>query len=198
MIHARVLHFSVKRIAGTFSAEVYGQTVALAVPLVQLPILLLGWGEKIYGEWLVFSAITLYLTTADFGYTYSAKNSMTTRAAAGDREGALRVYQSVLVLLACIATATLASAAGLIAIVPVSELLQIHVTKPGDAQTIILLLVSGMLLHHFFMLQAAAVRCVGRPALEVAWGATSRLFEVGAVSVVAVAGGDLVTAASLP
>ena len=195
MIHARVPHFSVKRIAGTFSAEVYGQTVALAVPLVQLPILLMGWGEKIYGEWLVFSAITLYLTTADFGYTYSAKNSMTIRAAAGDREGALRVYQSVLVLLACIAAATLASAAGLFAILPVSELLQIHVTKPGDARTIILLLVSGMLVHHFLMLQAAAVRCVGRPALEVAWVATSRLFEVGAICAVALAGGDLVAAA---
>ena len=47
MIHARVPHFSVKRIAGTFSAEVYGQTVALAVPIVQLPILLMGWGEQI-------------------------------------------------------------------------------------------------------------------------------------------------------
>lgn len=120
---------------------------------------------------------------------------MTIRAAAGDREGALRVYQSVLVLLACIAAATLASVAGLFAILPVSELLQIHVIKPGDARTIILLLVSGMLLHHFLMLQAAAVRCVGRPALEVAWVATSRLLEVGAVCAVAVAGGDLVTAA---
>ena len=109
-MHARVPHLSVKRIAGTFSAEIYGQLVALAVPLVQLPILLLGWGEKMYGEWLIFSAITLYLTTADFGYTYSAKNSMTIRAAAGDQEGALRVYQSVLVLLACIAAATLLSA----------------------------------------------------------------------------------------
>jgi O-antigen/teichoic acid export membrane protein len=187
--------FSVKRISATFSAEVYGQAVALAVPLVQLPILLLGWGEKIYGEWLVFSAIMMSLTVADFGYTYSAKNAMTVRAAAGDREGALRIYQSVLVLLACIAAAILASVAGLCAILPVSELLQIHVTKPGDARTIILLLVSGMLLHQFVLLQAAAVRCIGRPAFEVAWVATSRVLEVGAICVVALAGADLVTAA---
>jgi O-antigen/teichoic acid export membrane protein len=132
---------------------------------------------------------------ADLGYTYSAKNAMTIRAAAGDREGALRAYQSVLVLLACIAAATLASVAGLFAILPVSELLQIHVIKPGDVRTIILLLASNMLIHHFLMLQAAAVRCVGRPALEVAWVATSRLLEVGAICAVAVAGGDLVTAA---
>jgi glycosyltransferase involved in cell wall biosynthesis/O-antigen/teichoic acid export membrane protein len=195
VVHARVPHISVKRIAGTFAAEIYGQAVALVVPLVQLPILLLGWGEKIYGEWLVFSAITLYLTTADLGYTYSAKNSMTIRAAAGDREGALRVYQSVLVLLACIAAATLALAAGLLAILPVNELLQIHETRPGDVRPIILLLVSGMLLHHFLMLQAAAVRCVGRPALEIAWFATSRLLDVVAVCAVAVAGGGLMTAA---
>ena len=184
-MHARVPHLSVKRIAGTFSAEIYGQLVALAVPLVQLPILLLGWGEKMYGEWLIFSAITLYLTTADFGYTYSAKNSMTIRAAAGDQEGALRVYQSVLVLLACIAAATLLSAVALFAILPVSALLQIHLTTPADARTIILVLVGGMLLHHFLMLQAAAIRCVGRPALEVAWVATSRLLEVGAVCAIA-------------
>ena len=195
MIHSRAPQISVKRMAGTFSAEIYGQAVALAVPLIQVPILLIGWGETIYGEWLVFSAITLYLTTVDFGYTYSAKHSMTVRAAGGDRKGALRVYQSVLVLLACIAVATLASAVGLFAIVPVSELLQIHETKPGDARTIILLLASGMLLHHFLMLEAAALRCVGRPALEITWVATTRLLEVGAICAVAVSGGDLVTAA---
>ena len=98
-------------------------------------------------------------------------------------------------LLGFIAAATLALAAGLFAILPVSELLQIHVTKPGDARTIILLLVSGMLVHHLHMLQAAAVRCVGRPALEVAGSQRAGLFEVGAICAIALAGGDLVAAA---
>ncbi len=194
MNHARMPHISVKRLAGTFSAEVYGQAVALVVPIFQLPILLLGWGETVYGEWLVLSAITLYLTTIDFGYTSSAKNAMTIRVAAGDRNSALRLYQSVLALLACIAIATLALTAGLLPFLPLDRLLQIH--SSANSQIVIFLLVVGMLLHHFLMLQAAAVRCIGRPALEIAWVATSRLVEVAAICAVALAGGGLIMAAA--
>jgi O-antigen/teichoic acid export membrane protein len=192
----RLPYFSAKRIAGTFTAEAYSQAVVLAVQLVQLPVLLLAWGRDIYGEWLILSASALYLTVADLGYTHSAKNAMAIRAAAGDKEGALSVYQSVFVLLAVIGGTTLSLTACLVLVLPINRGLNIHALAPSETHAIIILLATGVLLHHFLMLQVAGVRCVGRPGLEITWVATTRLVEVGSLCGVAAAGGTPVASAT--
>jgi hypothetical protein len=69
------------------------------VQLVGVPLFLLFWGIDLYGEWLLLTTIPVYLMLADLGVNAVAQNDMSIQASAGNREGALRVFQAVLVFL---------------------------------------------------------------------------------------------------
>src|SRR5712664_4644306 len=82
-------------IAGT----VLGPVVTAIVQIVSVPVFLHFWGVKLYGEWLILSAIPTYLMLSDMGFGSVAGNDMTMRVAAGDRESALETFQSTWALI---------------------------------------------------------------------------------------------------
>ena len=99
------------RLGRTVSAQAYGQLVTIAVQLALVPLLLHAWGTRVYGSWLLLSAIPFYLTFSDFGFTFIAKNELVMAVAAGRREAALRTFQSIFALL-CIAMPVLLLVSG--------------------------------------------------------------------------------------
>jgi O-antigen/teichoic acid export membrane protein len=121
---------------------------------------------------------------------------MAIRAGGGDTEGALCVYNSVLALLVAIGALTLLVTACLLVVLPIDSALNIQAIGRSEAKTVMFLLAASMFLHHFLMLQAAAVRSIGRPGLEITWVATTRLVDVGSLCAVAVAGASPVAAAT--
>jgi len=81
---------------------------ALAVTflsIVTIPFFWHYWGQELYGEWIIVSAIPTYLTMSDLSFGTTAGSQMTILAAQGKRLEALRVLQSawILVTLASIA-----------------------------------------------------------------------------------------------
>src|SRR5882762_634481 len=95
------------RIAGTvrgrlirgFGATALGPVVTAIVQIVSVPVFLHFWGVKLYGEWLIISAIPTYLALSDLGFGNVAANDMTMRVAAGDRGSALETFQSTWALI---------------------------------------------------------------------------------------------------
>ena len=75
-------------------ATALGPIVTILVQVIGVPIFLHAWGLKLYGEWLVLSAIPSYLAFSDVGFGNVAANDMTMRVASGDRRGALETFQS--------------------------------------------------------------------------------------------------------
>jgi O-antigen/teichoic acid export membrane protein len=87
-------------------AQGFGQAVQFVIRLSEVPLLLSFWGTQLYGEWLMLSAIPVYLSVGDGGFATAACRDMTMRAGAGDRKGALAMFQSTWVLLLAISAVT--------------------------------------------------------------------------------------------
>jgi O-antigen/teichoic acid export membrane protein len=88
-----------QRLLRGFGASALGPAVTLAAQIVSVPVFLHAWGTKLYGEWLILAAIPTYIAFSDIGFGNVAANDMTMRAAAQDRTGALKTFQSAWVLI---------------------------------------------------------------------------------------------------
>ena len=185
-----------RRVARTLTAQGYAQVVTVVVQLALVPILLRAWGTPLYGAWLLLSAVPFYLTFSDAGLTFVAKNAMVIAVAAGRRDEALRVFQTVFALLCALLPALLAASAGLILLLDPAALLGLSGVTAATARATLLLLALNIILYQLFLLVCAGIRAENRPASEVIWAATARLGESAAVAAAALAGGGLVAAAA--
>src|SRR5260370_41898128 len=74
------------RLIRGFGVTALGPVVTAIVQIVSVPVFLHFWGVKLYGEWLIISAIPIYLALSDLGFGNVAANDMTMRVIAGYRE----------------------------------------------------------------------------------------------------------------
>src|SRR5580704_12815917 len=88
-----------RRLIRGFGATALGPVVTAIIQLGTVPLLLHAWGAAKYGDWLLLSAVPSYLGLSDMGFGTASGSDMTMRVAAGDREGALRTFQSSWALL---------------------------------------------------------------------------------------------------
>ena len=80
--------------------------------------------------------------------------------------------------------------------VRIGSVFNLGTTPESAAKGVLIVLATNVLLSQYFLLGAAGVRCAGRPAVEVAWGACSRLGEGAAVAAAVVFSSDIITAAA--
>jgi O-antigen/teichoic acid export membrane protein len=155
-------HHTKRRLALGFASNWVGKLTGTIIQLVQVPIFFHFWATSVYGDWLIVSAIPTYLTFSSIGFGNVASNEMTMRNSAGDREGALRVFQSCWWLIAIICAAIGLLLVPVLYLVPAARLLNIHAIGETDTKWIIFYLGFSVLLGQLEQLMSAAYTCVAR------------------------------------
>jgi O-antigen/teichoic acid export membrane protein len=96
-----------KNILSNIGANSFAQAVAIAIQLCSVPLYLGHWSAKVYGEWLVISAVPVYLAMLDFGLLSASTNRICSLVATNKpREAALlfsTVFTSLLILVCMLA-----------------------------------------------------------------------------------------------
>jgi O-antigen/teichoic acid export membrane protein len=82
------------RVAAGVAAHLYAQGVTILTQLATLPIFLSRWSTDTYGQWIVLSAIPVYLTVTDFGIVTAGGNMMSMHRARGEMDDVNRVFHS--------------------------------------------------------------------------------------------------------
>ena len=120
------------------------------------------WATTVYGDWLIVTAIPTQLSFSTIGFGNVASNEMTMLVAAGDRDGALRVFQSCwwLISIVCVVVGLLL--VPVLYFVPVASVLPIKAISQSDAKWIIFYLGISVLLSQLEQLMGAAYTCVAR------------------------------------
>ncbi|SFK62512.1 lipopolysaccharide biosynthesis protein [Methylocapsa palsarum] len=188
---------SLRRVGFSFGAQIYSQIVNVGVQIMLVPILLHAWGAQSYGVWLLLSAVPTYLMFSDFGFTLSAKNEMTIKAAKGDSHGALVTYQSVFVLMAIVGAAVIVLIGAILFFVPLGSIFDLGALPEYQAKLVLFLLSLNVIICQFMGLSSAAIRASGRPATEIAITGTSRLLAGAVIAGFAVLGGSFVLVATM-
>jgi O-antigen/teichoic acid export membrane protein len=151
-----------RRLALGFASNWVGKLASTITQLVQVPLFFHFWAASVYGNWLIVSAIPTYLTFSSIGFGNVASNEMTMLNSAGDREGALSVFQSCWWLISMICAAVGLLLVPILYLVPAASLLNIHAISESDTKWIIFYLGLSVLLGQLEQLMSAAYTCVAR------------------------------------
>lgn len=185
------------RLRRGLAAQAFANLVRVITQVASVPLFLAYWGVELYGEWLVLIALLTYLELSDIGFTTATGNEMAMRVGAGDRAGALGLFQSTSLLLLLISLIVFTLIAPVVlAIGPVVAVLNIQQLSPGDVQLIMVLLATTMAVHFQQGLLLAGFRCEGNYGLGTAINASGTLLIFMGVAATVMLGGGPVAAAA--
>ncbi len=151
-----------RRLIAGFGAGTFSRIMTTLIQIVGVPIFLLHWGTALYGEWLLLNTIPAYFALSDIGFGSVAGNEMTMLVAAGKKDEALNVFQSVWVL-----TTAMSSAVGLLLLagiwmIPLDRWIHVRILTIHQVRLIVLLLGLSVLASMQETLFQGAFRCVGK------------------------------------
>jgi O-antigen/teichoic acid export membrane protein len=154
-------------VLAALGANVFGRVLNIAIQVLSTAIFLRTWGVNLYGQWLIVTAIPVYLTSADLGFSAAAANEMTIQAGRGNLGAAEAVFRSCLGLVLLASGLVIAGAFLLLEVWPIPFDLPGAQIAAGDMRTILLLLIFSVALSLPGELFAGAYRVGGRLALSV-------------------------------
>jgi O-antigen/teichoic acid export membrane protein len=128
------------RLTKGLGSEGYGQAVNILIQIATLPLLIRIWGVELYGEWLILSAIPVYLTMTDLGFGSAAQNEMTMAAGRGESGAVLEALQSVWFLVVMVSVIVFAAILSAATLLPVADWFDFAVLESRTVTAIILLL----------------------------------------------------------
>ena len=164
--------------------------------LGEVPLLLHFWGGELYGEWLMLAAIPAYLAMGDGGFGAAATREMGMRSSAGDRAGALTVFQSTAVVLSAASLLLAVIAAGLVHFAPLGHWLGFHRIAESELDWVLLLLTGHVVIGFYGGLMNGGFWSSGSYPLGMALATSTQLLEFAALAVVVICGGGPVQAAA--
>lgn len=184
-----------ERMALGFGAMGLGQVVTMFIRLAEVPLLLSFWDLQLYGEWLIVSAIPAYLMMVDGGFTNVTGREMIMRVSAGERLGALVLFQSTWALLL-----VMSALIGLLALVtvpfmPFDTWFNLHGIDNQGLRVAIIILAFYVLVGFQTGLLYGAYSCEGQYAKGIVFSALTMLLEFGGLAIAAMTGGGIVEAA---
>ncbi|WP_035347007.1 lipopolysaccharide biosynthesis protein [Edaphobacter aggregans] len=184
-----------RRLALGFLSNWIAKLAGTIVQLVQVPVFLHFWGVPLYGEWMIVTAVPSYLQISNFGFGSVAGNEMAMMTARGDREGALRVFQSCWWLITFICTTCIVLLGLTVYWLPAAHYLKLNAIGETDTKWIIFYLGCAVLLAQLESLLQSAYRCIGRYPYGAFLKSMFSLTAFGAMLIpVALGGGARVTA----
>jgi O-antigen/teichoic acid export membrane protein len=151
-----------RRLVWSFLSATVARLAQTAIQFVQVPVFLHFWSVPLYGEWLILNSIPTYLWFSNAGFGNVAGNEMTMLVAGGDRDSALRVFQSCWWLIVGVCAAFTAALSGVLYFLPIARMLNIHSITESDTKWIIFYLAVSVLLAALEQLLQSAYRSIGR------------------------------------
>lgn len=132
------------------------------IQVVQVPFFLHFWSVSLFGEWMILNSVPNYLSFSNMGFGTVAGNEMQMAEVRGDREGALRAFQSCWWLIIFAVSVVGAIGALVLMFVRVNTIFALTAIPEHDSKWIIAYLAISILMAQVETLMQSAYRCVGR------------------------------------
>ncbi len=145
-----------------FSSALVGKAAGTLMQVVQVPVLFHFWGRTLFGVWVILTAFPTYLAFQNTGFGSVAGNEMTMLMARGERDAALRVFQSCWWLISLMMGVTGALLCVALYFLPMAKLLHLPEISEHDASWSLFWLGTALLLQQLEQLLQASYRCIAR------------------------------------
>ena len=165
----------INRLAKSLGAQTLSQIMNMAIQIFSVPIFLHYLGINRYGEWLLLSTIPTYLTMSDLGFANAAGNEMTMFVSRGERNMAVKVYQSAWAIVTITTFVLCLIMILILSHIYLSKYLNIKAFSDNESSWILSILIAQV----FFALQSSLLvtiyRCDGNYSLSVLRSAFQKL-----------------------
>jgi O-antigen/teichoic acid export membrane protein len=186
-----------RRITANIVFTGMGQAVGVVSQLVTVPLYLLAWGERLYGDWITVTALAAYLGLADLGMQLYVTNRLTQEALQERWDDFTRTFQSALAVYAVVAGVGALVLAALAAVLPWGAWFEGRTLAGGDALVLTLMAGTGVLVSVGNGFLTASYRAFVEPERASMLAAGQRaLVLVATVALLAARAGPFVVAAA--
>jgi len=151
-----------RRLMVGFSSSLVGKAAGTLMQVVQVPVLFHYWTTPMVGVWMILTAFPTYLAFQNTGFGSVAGNEMTMLMARGERDAALRVFQSCWWLISLMMGATGVLLCVALYLLPMTKLLNLPEISEHDASLALFWLGTAMLFQQLELLLQGAYRCIAR------------------------------------
>jgi O-antigen/teichoic acid export membrane protein len=151
-----------RRLMVGFATNIVSKASGTLVQLVQVPFMLHFWGKTQYGVWLLLTAFPAYLSFSNVGFGSVAGNEMTMLMARGEKDAALRVFQSCWWLISILMGLIGALFSLALWLLPMARLLRLEEISEHDTSWALFWLGIAVLFNQLETLLQASYRCIAR------------------------------------
>lgn len=189
-------HQILRRLKLNLGAHSFGYLINILNQLALLPVYLHFWPKAIYGEWLVLSALPVYVEMADFGLGIIASNRMCMASAKGDHDSATRVLHTTWAFQTGVLAFVLLALTGIIGWGDPSAWLGIHNLEPFDVKVVLFLLMTRSLIPCQLRIYAAIYASEFQAARSVFLQNAVRVVDLVVSIIMIVMGGGVIGVAA--
>ena len=178
-----------ERLRSGMLASGFGFSVNLVSQVALVPILLFFWGQELFGEWVILSAVPAYLSLSNLGFSDAMATEVTLCAQKGETHKAAEIFQSTWKIISALSIAVAACFILLLGTsTSVFPSIGVVLISESNASFIVALFMAHIILGIQFSLWAGPYRSVGRYPIHTAIINLSKLLELALGVVVVVLG----------
>ncbi|MFY0634056.1 MAG: hypothetical protein JXQ91_09590 [Vannielia sp.] len=161
--------------------------VRLAEQFLLVPIFLAAWSTELYGEWLILTAVPIYLSLSDMGFVTAGSNELARRSEGRVNDAVRNFYRAYVSIFLQWSLVIFACVLGVVAILPLSDAFNLNLISNGEAAQVFLILVASALLSQNGLTLIAGMRATGSFHVAISMRAVFGLVKLAVVAFVLLA-----------
>jgi len=153
---------STERILKSSTASTASLITRIAQQLLLVPILVTAWSTELYGEWLIISAIPIFLSLSDFGFVLAGSNELARRASMEDKDSVQDFYNVYSVYFQRWSLVIVLILAVCSFLLPLKKLMGLHLLSSLETSSIFFLLSLVALISQNSLTLSSGLRAKGK------------------------------------
>lgn len=132
-----------------FLANLFGIGVQLLNQIVLVPFYILYWGNNLYSDWIVLSALTVIFGMSDIGINSVIQNRFSIKYAEGNHSECSTLLSFNFIIITIVASLSIGGTIVYVATSDISQNLDLHLLSRDDASLIFILLLVNIFLNMY-------------------------------------------------
>lgn len=158
------------------AANLYGTGIQLINQILLVPFYIVFWGNELYSDWIVISALTAFFTMSDIGLNNVIQNRFAMKLAEGDVKECNSLMTDNFVLVSIIFALVLILSGGFLYFTDITEVMNIRVLSRQEANVVFLLLICRVFIDMYRNIENAIYRAVHNASRAILFDQTTLLF----------------------
>lgn len=159
-------------------ANFYGIGVVLLNQILLVPFYIAFWGNELYSDWIVISALMSIFSLSDAGLNSVIQNRFAIKMAEGDETECRSLLASNYTIITMVLAVLLLISSGYLALFDITEQMNLRVVDRTEGNMIFLLLLLQVFITMYSGIANAVYRAVHKNSVAVYMDQTAKLFIV--------------------